>query len=128
MRPATAPLTPITTALLGTLMAIALIQSPALAAEAAEGPLHLVSGTLLKLDLATGRGLLRTDLGRPIYFDVPNAYLFENVIVGARIALRLDEEGRAVKVMDTSIPDLVAEPDASIAASQDDPAGDSPPK
>jgi hypothetical protein len=115
------------------LMAIALIQSPVLAAEAAEaaeGPLHLVSGTLLKLDLATGRGLLRTDLGRPIYFDVPNAYLFENVIVGARIALRLDEEGRAVKVMDTSIPDVVAPPDTSIAASQDDPppAGDSPPR
>jgi hypothetical protein len=111
-------------------MAIALIQSPAFAADTAEGPLHLVSGTLLKLDLATGRGLLRTDLGRPIYFDVPNAYLFENVIVGARIALRLDEEGRAVKVMDTSIPDVVPEPDASIAASQDDPptASDSPPR
>jgi hypothetical protein len=123
MRSTTASLTPITTALLGTLMAIALTQSPALGAEAAEGPLHLVSGTLLKLDLATGRGLLRTDLGRPIYFDVPNAYLFENVIVGARIALRLDEEGRAVKVMDTSIPDLVAEPDTSIAASREDSAG-----
>ena len=85
------------------------------AAEGSEASLHLVSGTLLKLDLATGRGLLRTDLGRPIYFDVPKAYLFENVIVGARIALRLDEEGRAVRVMDTSIPDLVGQPDQSIA-------------
>ncbi len=83
-----------------------------------EGPdasLHLVSGTLLKLDLPAARGLLRPDLARPIYFDVPKAYLFENVIVGARIALRLDEEGRAVKVMDTSIPDLVGQPDQSLA-------------
>jgi hypothetical protein len=122
MRSPTGSITPIMTALLGTVLAVALSQPPALAAEAAERPLHLVSGTLLKLDLATGRGLLRTDLGRPIYFDVPNAYLFENVIVGAHIALRLDEEGRAVKVMDTSIPDLVAEPGKSIAAGQDESA------
>ena len=89
-------------------------------AEGTDGPLHLVSGTLLKLDLAAGRGLLRTDLGRPIYFDVPKAYLFENVIVGARIALRLDDQGRALKVMDTAVPDLVAEPDQSVAVSAPD--------
>jgi hypothetical protein len=89
-------------------------------AEGTDGPLHLVSGTLLKLDLTAGRGLLRTDLGRPIYFDVPKAYLFENVIVGARIALRLDDQGRALKVMDTAVPDLVAEPDQSVAVSAPD--------
>jgi hypothetical protein len=92
------------------------------AAEGTEASLHLVSGTLVKLDLATGRGLLRTDLGRPIYFDVPKAYLFENVIVGARIALRLDEEGRAVRVMDTAIPDLVGQSDQSLAVHSSDPA------
>jgi hypothetical protein len=89
-------------------------------AEGTDGTLHLVSGTLLKLDLTAGRGMLRTDLGRPIYFDVPKAYLFENVIVGARIALRLDDQGRALKVMDTSLPDMVAEPDQSIAISAPD--------
>jgi hypothetical protein len=47
--------------------------------------------------------------------------LFENVIVGARIALRLDEEGRAVKVMDTSIPDLVGQPDKSLAVHAPEP-------
>jgi hypothetical protein len=108
------------TALLGAVLAAVMIQPPVVAAESTEGPLHLVSGTLLKLDLATGRGLLRTDLGRPIYFDVPKAYLFENVIVGARIALRLDDQGRALRVMDTAIPDLVAEPDQSIAATAPD--------
>ena len=84
--------------------------------EGKDATLHLVSGTLLKLDLSNGHGLLATDLGRPIYFDVPKAYLFENVIVGARIALRLDEHGRALKVMDTSIPDLVTRPDRPLAA------------
>src|SRR5689334_21210087 len=118
-------LTTWTTVLLGVVLAAIISQPPAFAGEGKagetnDGTLHLVSGTLLKLDLTAGRGLLRTDLGRPIYFDVPKAYLFENVIVGARIALRLDEEGRAVKVMDTSIPDLVAEPDQSIAVSAPD--------
>ena len=100
----------------------AMSQPPAALAEGADGSLHLVSGTLLKLDLTAGRGLLRTDLGRPIYFDVPKAYLFENVIVGARIALRLDDQGRALRVMDTSIPDLLAEPDQSAAVSAPDSA------
>src|SRR6476620_1707135 len=97
-------------ALLGIVLAAVMSQPPALAAEGTDGPLHLVSGTLLKLDLKNHRGLLTTDLGRPIYFDVPKAYLFENVIVGARISLRLDEEGRALKVMDTSIPDVIGTP------------------
>lgn len=69
--------------------------------------LHLVAGTLSKLDLPNGKGLLTTDLGRPIYFDVTKAYLFENVTVGARIAMRLDRYGHAVRVMDASIPDVV---------------------
>jgi hypothetical protein len=77
-----------------------------------ESELQVVSGTLLKLDLQNKRGVLKTDLGRPIYFDVPKAYLFENVIVGAHISLRLDEEGRAIKVMDSSIPDVIMPSDS----------------
>ena len=92
------------------------VSTPAAEPEIKEGTLHLVSGTLLRLDLLNGRGLLRTDLGRPIYFEVPKAYLFENVIVGARIALRLDDEGRAVRVMDTAIADVVIIPDQPLAA------------
>lgn len=113
-------LTACTTLFLSALLTVAMSQPAASGSEGTEGSLHLVSGTLLKLDLTAGRGLLRTDLGRPIYFDVPKAYLFENVIVGARIALRLDEEGRALRVMDTSVPDLVADPDQSLAASAPD--------
>ncbi|HJT20499.1 MAG TPA: hypothetical protein VJ746_08510 [Nitrospira sp.] len=103
------------------------IADAATAAESAEAPFHVVSGTLSKLDLSNGRGLLTTDLGRPVYFDVPKAYLFENVTVGARIALQLDEYGRAVKVMDTSIPDVMPPPgerekDRSLAAGGEEPA------
>ena len=109
--------TMLSTILSAVTLVAAMSQPHAALAEGADGSLHLVSGTLLKLDLTAGRGLLRTDLGRPIYFDVPKAYLFENVIVGARIALRLDDQGRALRVMDTAIPDLVAEPDQSVAVS-----------
>jgi hypothetical protein len=115
----TIPIT-LSTVFSAVVLAAILCQPVQALAEGADGPLHLVSGTLLKLDLTAGRGLLRTDLGRPIYFDVPKAYLFENVIVGARIALRLDDQGRALKVMDTAIPDLVAEPDQSVAVSAPD--------
>jgi len=83
------------------------METGALAGGAKESELHLVSGILLKLDLKNNRGLLTTDLGGPVYFEVPKAYLFENVTVGARISLRLDEEGRALKVMDTSVPDVI---------------------
>lgn len=116
---------PITATLLVTAVLMALLTAGALThpvatlagdPEIKEGTLHLVSGTLLRLDLLNGRGLLRTDLGRPIYFEVPKAYLFENVIVGARISLRLDEEGRAVRVMDTAIADVVITPDQPVAA------------
>ena len=87
------------------------LASAAADADSNESELQVVTGTLSKLDLANGRGLLVTDLGRPIHFDVPKAYLFENVTVGARIAMQLDEYGRAVKVMDSSIPDLLTQPD-----------------
>ena len=87
------------------------LNTGALGADANESKLHVVSGILLKLDLKNNRGLLTTDLGGPIYFDVPKAYLFEDVTVGARISLRLDEDGRALKVMDTSIADVILTPD-----------------
>jgi hypothetical protein len=107
-------------------LAVAPMADPTTGAESADTPLHVVSGTLSKLDLSNGRGLLTTDLGRPVYFDVPKAYLFENVTVGARIALQLDEYGRAVKVMDTSIPDVMIAPGARekgqpLAADRDEP-------
>ena len=103
--------TTLATCMFAATLATVPVANPSLAAEAAESELLLVSGILLKLDLPNNRGLMTTDLGRPIYFEVPKAYLFENVIVGARISLRLDEDGRAIKVMDTSIPDVMVTPD-----------------
>ncbi len=101
------------------IFALVLLVSPAflaplaIPAEDLPGP-HVVSGTLVKLDLDTLRGQLTMDFGKPVFFDVPKAYLFENVTLGARITLELDEQGRAMKVMDTSLPDIVPAPAALI--------------
>jgi hypothetical protein len=103
--------TTLATCMFAVTLATVPVANPSLGAEPAESELLLVSGILLKLDLPNSRGLMTTDLGRPIYFEVPNAYLFENVIIGARISLRLDGDGRAIKVMDTSIPDVMGTPD-----------------
>jgi hypothetical protein len=103
--------TTLATCMFAATLATVPVTNPSLGAERGESDPLVVSGILLKLDLPNNRGLMTTDLGRPIYFEVPKAYLFENVIVGARISLRLDEDGRAIKVMDTSIPDVMVTPD-----------------
>jgi hypothetical protein len=103
--------TTLATCMFAAMLATVPLANPALGAEPGESDPLVVSGILLKLDLPNNRGLMTTDLGRPVYFEVPKAYLFENVIIGARISLRLDEDGRAIKVMDTSIPDVMVTPD-----------------
>jgi hypothetical protein len=67
---------------------------------------QIVSGTLVTLDLSTLQGSIRTDLGKLVFFEVPKAYLFENITIGARIIVQLDHNAQAVKVMDTSLPDF----------------------
>jgi hypothetical protein len=92
-----------------TILAFTLAVSPLAMplAQAEDEPPTVVFGTLVKLDLESLKGLLTTDLGRPLFFEIPSPYLFENVTVGARITLQLDHQGRAVKVMDSSIADIV---------------------
>ena len=94
-------------------MTFGLLPGPALTIAAAQEEdtfPQVVSGTLVKLDLRTLQGLLRTDLGKLVFFDVPKVYLFENITVGARIIVQLDPNGQAVKVMDASLPDFIIGP------------------
>lgn len=62
---------------------------------------HTVTGTLSHLDLKTGKGMLKTDLGKPIFFDLVRPDLFQSVSVGQHVSIVLNEQGQAVKVMDT---------------------------
>ena len=70
---------------------------------------HEVSGTLAKLDVSAGRGVLMTDLQKPIFFRLDRPELFERLSVGDRITMQLDNEGRVLKVIET-LPAEVHEP------------------
>lgn len=66
----------------------------------------VVSGTLEELDLTRMKGLLKTDLGKPIFFQVTNPQLFERLSVGQKVTIQVDQEGRATKVIDIPVPEL----------------------
>lgn len=68
-----------------------------------------VSGTLAKLDLSAGKGMLMTDLQKPIFFRLDRPELFERLSIGDRVTMQLDDEGRVLKVIET-LPAEVHEP------------------
>lgn len=72
-------------------------------------PAHLVTGTLAMLDLTAGKGMLKTDLGKPIFFDVGRPEQFSRLSIGDRVTVQLDDEGRTIKVIEAG-PAEVHEP------------------
>lgn len=68
-----------------------------------------VTGTLAKLDLPGGKGMLMTDLQKPIFFRLDRPELFERLSIGDRVTVQLDDEGRVLKVIET-LPAEVHEP------------------
>jgi hypothetical protein len=70
---------------------------------------HRVTGTLAKLDLEAGKGMLITDLEKPIFFRLDRPDLFERLSIGDRVTMQLDDEGRVLKVIET-LPAEVHEP------------------
>lgn len=72
-------------------------------------PAHVVTGTLTMLDLSARKGMLKTDLGKPIFFEVGRADHFARLSIGDRVTVQLDDEGRTVKVIE-ALPAEVHEP------------------
>ncbi|HEX5545159.1 MAG TPA: hypothetical protein VFX10_06635 [Nitrospira sp.] len=71
---------------------------------------NTVTGVLERLDLNQGKGELRTDLGKPIFFEVVQPELFQRLTVGERVTIELDAAGRAVKVIAVPAPELERPP------------------
>lgn len=97
----------------GVLLIMGLIGLPVLSESAqdgvgAEGDQGgmVVTGTLEELDLTRMKGMLKTDLGKPIFFQVTKPQLFERLSVGQKVTIQVDQEGRATKVMDVPVPEL----------------------
>lgn len=65
-----------------------------------------VTGTLSELDLASGKGMIRTDLGNPIYLEVRKPELFQHLSVGDRLTIQLNGDGQVSKVMGIPVPGL----------------------
>ena len=67
----------------------------------------VVTGTLKELDLPKMSGKITTDLGQTIAFTIKSPELFKGLSVGEHIAVRLDDQGQVVKVMETTLPELL---------------------
>ena len=83
-------------------------ENPQIALEQPEAH-HRVTGKLTKLDLTAGKGVLMTDLDKPIFFRLDRPELFERISIGDRVTMQLDEDGRVLKVIET-LPAEVHEP------------------
>jgi hypothetical protein len=70
---------------------------------------HVVTGTLAMVDVSSGKGMLKTDLGKPIFFQISRPDQFNHLSIGDRVTIQLDEEGRSVKVIE-ALPSEMHEP------------------
>jgi hypothetical protein len=66
----------------------------------------VVTGTLEELDLAKATGKIKTDLDQTVAFTLTSPDLFKGLSVGKRIAVRLNEKGQVIRVMEMTIPEL----------------------
>lgn len=89
-----------------------LISPPSLATSKAASPeptrqgTDVVTGTLEELDLTKMSGKIKTDIGKTVAFTMTRPELFKGLSVGQRIVVGLDDQGRVIKVMDTTVPEL----------------------
>lgn len=89
-----------------------LISTPSLSTANAASPeptrqgTDVVTGTLEELDLTKMSGKIKTDIGKTVAFTMTRPELFKGLSVGQRIVVGLDDQGRVIKVMDTTVPEL----------------------
>jgi hypothetical protein len=88
------------------LCAPALTTTMAVSPEPTGQDSHVVTGTLEELDLSKMSGKIKTDLGQTVAFTMTRPDLFKGLSVGEHIAVRLDDQGQVIRVMDTTIPEL----------------------
>ena len=72
----------------------------------ASGPADMVTGVLEEIDLKQLKGRIRTDLGKPVFFEIVKPELFQRIKTGERVTVQLDERGRAIKLIEVPVPEL----------------------
>ena len=89
-----------------------LLSAPSVTATTAASPeptgegTHVVIGMLEELDVPKMSGKIKTDLGQTVPFRMVRPDLFKGLSVGERIAVRLNDQGQVIRVMDTTVPEL----------------------
>jgi hypothetical protein len=89
-----------------------LLSAPSLSMTKAASPehtgqgTHVVIGTLEELDMSKMSGKIKTDLGQTVVFTMTRLDLFKGLSLGEHIAVRLDDQGHVIRVMDTTVPEL----------------------
>ncbi len=73
---------------------------------------HVVTGTLAMLDIAKGKGMLTTDLGKPIFFHIDRPEQFTRLSIGERVTVQLDEDGRILKIIEATPAEMHEAPPA----------------
>ncbi|MEO8046555.1 MAG: hypothetical protein ABI684_04650, partial [Nitrospirota bacterium] len=58
------------------------------------------------LDMSKMTGKLKTDLGQTVVFTMTKLELFKGLSAGERIIIRMDDQGRVIKIMETTVPEL----------------------
>ncbi len=71
---------------------------------------YVITGTLDQLDFETGKGLLKTDLGKSIFFEMVRPELFRRLSVGQRVTIGMNEQSQAIKVMEIPPGELPTPP------------------
>lgn len=79
-------------------------------AQSQEEVQPVVSGILTQLDLVEMKGVLNTDLGRPILFDITKPQLFEHLSLGSRVTIEMNGDGGADRVVGASMADVLEPP------------------
>jgi len=92
--------------LLAMLLTSPLITAMAATPEHAGQDSNVVTGTLQELDLSKMTGKIKTDLEQTVAFTIVRPELFKGLSVGERIAVRLDDQGHVIKVMNMTVPEL----------------------
>lgn len=68
--------------------------------------LYEITGTLTELDLANGKGMIRTDLGKLVFLGVKKPELIENLSVGDRVTIQMKDDGQVKAVIGMKVPEL----------------------
>ncbi len=81
--------------------------TPVQGAELSDGEQgEVVTGVLTEYDKAEMQASVQTDVERVVRVKVVNPELFQRLSIGARISVRINDRGEAVKVIEVPLPEL----------------------